>query len=679
VALHDQEVAVGDTLEIFVTAVDGDGDKLSYSIQDKPERATFDVTALGARFLWSPISSDVPPGELSYTYSITFFVDDGRGGSDGETVLVTVKRGPPGANAPVFVTPADYVLDLAVTDRLDVILTVQDDDDETVTFELLEAPEGAELLPAGNKSAELVWTPTPAQIDERTLYFVRVTASDALETVEQTITVLLRRKPEDCAGTPPVIAHTALRDQNGPGPYRVQAEITDRESTVRSATLFWTTQASPSETDFQSVSLGRDPGAPDLFAGNIPDLGLSVGASATVTYFLCATDNDDAGGDRCDLSACLPDGQQRFRFVATIGGTTCSEDALEPNDGPAAARTLTPGTPLRALRLCGGDDDWFKVTLAQGDVMDATLTFTHANGNLDLQAYGPNGTTLLAESAQSATGVNEEKLQVRAGVAGTYYLRVFAAAGVANSYDLGATVRAGSSCTEDAREPNDTSAQAVALTPGSYPGLMVCAGNDDWYKIQLRAGDNLSVTVSFTHAQGDLDLEVYRPDRATLLGFSEGTTDTESLTFRVVPESGFYYLKVYGYQNAQNAYSLTLSGGQCQDDALEDNDATGTAKLLSGGTTRSLAICSGDEDYYKVSASAGQTLRVAVRFKHAQGDLDLRVLRPDGTPLASSYSLDDDELVEVRVPTAGTYFVHLFGATTSTQNAYDLEISVSGP
>src|SRR5262249_42267372 len=91
-ALGNQEVAVNQTVEILVSAVDPDGNTLHFSIRDKPEAATFETTTLGARFRWTPIASDVPPGADSQDYPITFIVDDDHGGRDTETVIITVTR-----------------------------------------------------------------------------------------------------------------------------------------------------------------------------------------------------------------------------------------------------------------------------------------------------------------------------------------------------------------------------------------------------------------------------------------------------------------------------------------------------------------------------------------------------------------------------------------------------------
>lgn len=680
VSLVNHDVAIGSTLDFIVTAVDADGDRLFFDLEGKPERARFEATALGGRFLWTPIASDVPAGIVSRTYPVTFVVSDGRGGRDAETVLITVTRGEPGEGAPIFVTPSDFVLDLSESDTLTVGVAVQDEDSGSVALNLDEGPSGAALTTTGPKSAELTWTPTEAQIAERALHLLRVSADDGdHEPVVQEVTVLLKRKMgTDCPGAAPTLAHDALGDQSSPGPFRIEARIFDADSEVRTANLFWSRRPNPTTADFQSVALTADPQEPDLFAANIPDLGLRAGESATITYFLCATDDDDAAGDTCDHAACLPTSDGRFAFVASVGTSTCSDDTFEPNDTSAAAKMVTSGTPLRALRACGGNDDWFRISLAAGDVLEAVAAFNMANGDLTLEAYGPGGTTRIAQAPPNPGGTSK-RLTADASTAGTYYVRVAAAASVNNTYDLTVTARPRASCADDSSEPNDTAGAATSVAVGTRTGLRVCPANDDWFKIPLRAGDALDASIAFTHTMGDLDLEVYRPDRTTLLGKSDGVADNESLSFRVVPDTGDYFVRVYGYMNAQNGYSLTLAGASCRNDSLEPNDTQMSAREVMAGTTRSLAICPGDDDWLKIALTQGQRLRVTTRFKHAQGDLDLRVFKPDAGNLASSFSLDDDEQIDVAsVPATGTYTIRVF-SLGGAQNAYDLEVVVGAP
>lgn len=99
-------------------------------------------------------------------------------------------------------------------------------------------------------------------------------------------------------------------------------------------------------------------------------------------------------------------------------------------------------------------------------------------------------------------------------------------------------------CT-DAMEPNNARTAAKAAA-GTVDGLKICASDDDWYA--LAAGG--TVKVEFTHAAGDLDVEVYDAAGAKV-GGSAGTTNTETVT---VPAGGT--LRVFGYQGAQNTYRL---------------------------------------------------------------------------------------------------------------------------
>jgi hypothetical protein len=101
------------------------------------------------------------------------------------------------------------------------------------------------------------------------------------------------------------------------------------------------------------------------------------------------------------------------------------------------------------------------------------------------------------------------------------------------------------SCT-DSFEPNDSSPRAVAR--GSYSNLKICAGDSDLYGVAAAA----TVTIRFSHAAGDLDMEAFDASGRSL-GKSEGTTDSETLQ---VPAGG--RVKVYGYGGATGTYSLQV-------------------------------------------------------------------------------------------------------------------------
>ena len=97
-------------------------------------------------------------------------------------------------------------------------------------------------------------------------------------------------------------------------------------------------------------------------------------------------------------------------------------DAMEPNNARTAARAATGTVP--SLKICAGDDDWYAIATA-GTVR---VEFTHANGDLDVQAFDAAGTRV---GASEGTG-DVEQVSVPAGGS----VRVFGYSGATNTYRL---------------------------------------------------------------------------------------------------------------------------------------------------------------------------------------------------------------------------------------------------
>ena len=82
------------TISFTISATDEDGDTLTYSASGLPSGALFNAAT--KTFTWTPTYSQ------SGTYPVTFKVEDGHGGSNSETMIITVIDA-----APLF-TAADY-------------------------------------------------------------------------------------------------------------------------------------------------------------------------------------------------------------------------------------------------------------------------------------------------------------------------------------------------------------------------------------------------------------------------------------------------------------------------------------------------------------------------------------------------------------------------------------------
>jgi hypothetical protein len=94
----------------------------------------------------------------------------------------------------------------------------------------------------------------------------------------------------------------------------------------------------------------------------------------------------------------------------------CAEDAQEQNDSVLAPRAVTLPVSQATLAACPGDPDWYSFTLAAGDQLFVSATFSHEEGNIDLTLY--RGSSVQIGSATSAT--DNEKIVYTAAVGGKY-------------------------------------------------------------------------------------------------------------------------------------------------------------------------------------------------------------------------------------------------------------------
>ena len=116
-------------------------------------------------------------------------------------------------------------------------------------------------------------------------------------------------------------------------------------------------------------------------------------------------------------------------------------------------------------------------------------------------------------------------------------------------------------CFEDPLEPNDAPAQAPKLTVGQvYPALALCPSDLDWFAVDLQAGKQVTVSISFVDALGDLDLRLYGPSDVTkpVASSNNPGQDVETLTW-VAKSTGKHFIRVNGFNGASNTYTLSVS------------------------------------------------------------------------------------------------------------------------
>lgn len=610
--LSDKTALVGQQITLVVKALDPDGDEVNFFISGRPERATFVALDDGqtAVFQWTPEIRDADVGGREYP--LKFIAKDSTGQWDSVEITVTVYP----AWAPTFINPSGYVLNLAVNKELEFMVEVKDDGASRIDIGMDDFPEGAYLEQQDKKAAYFYWKPTEEQIRDRAYWYVIFTGEGfakennqevSLYTVEQVVSIVLTNREEGgCQGGPPVVEVSPLGDIHGGDSYTITARITDSDSYVEAASLFWATGAPDSPTGFKVVPMLSE--ANSMFTAQIP-AAVEAADGTWIHYYIEAWDNDDWAGSQCDNKARYPK-QTNASFVVYGEGfeDACLDDELEPNLSLDTARWLEPGSWTH-LRLCTDDEDWF---LMSRDIYDVAVTLTTQDSDSDLMLQpgdvlgNPTGNpveagrTVIVAPGDPQVDVVSFRVWSPMDRVATYGLEI-------KSID--------EICEQDQFEPNNNSLLATGVHEGEYRGLVICPGEEDWFRITVIEPVYLDVMVEFSNEKGDLDVQLLTGNGLTLIKTEESETDNERLQANLsVP--GDYYLRIYGYQGAMNNYNLKMETGEQGDSCLEDrmfpNQYYGDAVTVPINRYEDLTICPGKEDWFRVGLNQGDTLTVEV-------------------------------------------------------------------
>ena len=166
----DKQVNLGEKLEFVVTATDADGDTLQLGAVGLPQGAEFNTTTPGA-FSWTPDTAGL--------YTVTFNVNDGRGGSASETITITVNDPQNLNNPPVFTQLDDQVA--VAGQQLVMNVEAVDLDADPMVYGLTGETHGAHIDAA---SGIFTWTP-----QAEGSYRFTFTVSDGRSITTKSITV----------------------------------------------------------------------------------------------------------------------------------------------------------------------------------------------------------------------------------------------------------------------------------------------------------------------------------------------------------------------------------------------------------------------------------------------------------------------------------------------------------
>ncbi len=645
-----QEVRVGETLRLMLTARDPDGDPLVFKATPKPITAYFEVVDGQTFFVWPPLISETGPTGRSH--SVTFTVEDGGGGIAFRAVDIVVL---PQMNAPIFIGPQGYILNLSEDDDISFALAVKDDDSADVTMRVIggdctDCPEGTECREGtcqlkgsrfqklDPKASTFYWKPTAKQKEIGNYWRLVVGARDEVPAHGEIITeisILLMNSDaaKSCAGTPPIIfpcsdeSCVPLKDLSGTGAIVFQGQGIDKESQLREMTVHYATinPLDPTSYNNNQVTMSRcefNPEFPQLcpqeiderpFVGTMLNPVAQASEPLFVHYFLTATDDDDIKGTKCDHTTRFPkEGHFTLAVYPNGWGGGCKDDPKEPNDVIGQPAVIDPGVTYD-LRWCigGSSTDWYKLDVEPGAILGIELLHDERHGDLAVSLHDAAGAQLYplaGEKPAQHIGFTPQTSPV--------FIKVdLPPGGKAGDQTYGLMVdRTFGGCPNDEFEPNDTLDDAVLVGSNQVFTTVICPADRDWLKVSAQAGQTIELTLDFQHSFGDLDLYLYTSD-GQVLARSETATSREQLVFHNgTPDT--YYIEVRGYQGAVNTGELLAkvvpTNTWCFEDKFSPNHGPGNSLLLPENVYYDLLICSDKEDWYQVDMNAGETVTITV-------------------------------------------------------------------
>ena len=297
---------------------------------------------------------------------------------------------------------------------------------------------------------------------------------------------------------------------------------------------------------------------------------VALGSGGTYCLDACASPGASCGGggtcaaqpwltvDGLSALVCVPAGSTCM--------TTCVDDVLEDNDflDDPGVTALDPGQ-YPNLKLCGDgswavDEDYYGILLDSPSMLTVTALFSNDLGDIDLALLDQDGAVI-----KSSYSVGDSE-QVSACVEpGLFFAHVYSYdPTIDNTYTLVVTAPVGGCCVDDSLEENDGALEAMPVMDDDLvDGVTICPDDQDWFQIDLTAGQRIVVDVIFDQLSPAQDLDVYLVDRDGQTPLTpccdpdngQGSSGSEHLELTVTA-TGTYYVYVEGYAGAAADYLI---------------------------------------------------------------------------------------------------------------------------
>jgi hypothetical protein len=351
----------------------------------------------------------------------------------------------------------------------------------------------------------------------------------------------------------------------------------------------------------------------------------------------------------------------------------------EPNSTSSTADALTLGTSMTGQLSTSTDEDFYKITVSSAGtfslIFDVPTNTSSEYFRIGL--YDSAGGLLSLFS----TGV-DKTYTAAAPAAGTYYLAVDSPSYYYSgaSYSVTANHTPGGNNLE--QEPNDDLANAL-FAGKQIRGQLSSSADIDWFSLSITQPGDLQIAFDAPTNSSSEYFKVWVLDSQgnVLAGRSTGMDVSFSAGAPVV---GNYFVAVAtsnSYAHTGDQYGLTvtpISSNVNRESEINDSTTTADPILLSTAIVGQLSTVS-DIDIFAVTMSSAGTLTVNFDGPTSSSWSDyfqLSVLGPTSS-LISTRNTGVDTAFDVKVTTAGTYFVRLSAVNTYSYSGGEYRMVVS--
>ena len=302
-------------------------------------------------------------------------------------------------------------------------------------------------------------------------------------------------------------------------------------------------------------------------------------------------------------------------------------DDSEPNDTLRTAQEFTVGDTIDGTISENEDADWYKFTLdAPGQVSCKVVAYMDY---YSMWLYDDEGNELwesYGNEANRDTGIRKDTHEFDL-TEGTFFLKVTGqyTYGISNRYATGDYTMT-TSCTDaniNEMEPNNTiqEAQPISLN-GSIDGQCALNNNQDYFKVELPADGQLTLTISA--AMKYYSMWLY-DDMGTELWSDCDNSATSATgmsydTYNIHLNEGTYYICFSGryinglnYSYATGNYTLDIAYICADVDETEPNDTLQDAEVFPLNIAlKGMCTLNNRYDYYKIELPADTQLTLSI-------------------------------------------------------------------